>query len=356
MIIPFPNHTSRFYLPVLLSLISMASARACTVPVFRYALERWPPDAHIISIASNVPLDTATLDSEYHANLWFQRAPADQTNAVRVIYPDINQAWYSGDWKPDLLAQLTDSPLRRRIAHELMTGTTAVFVMLESTDATSNATTKAMFEKSLAELANEIELPKELDYEDEQDGWSGAGHGQDVGTIPVRIDFSVLTVSRSDASETFLIKQIEGLDTGFSNPKEIVMVAVFGQGRMIPLAGEELVPAVINELCWFLCSACSCRVKALNPGVDMLLAANWDEAKHSYPNAVTTVLPNGETFTLGGTGIVEQASTEEEQKTMSSQATPEADTPATSNPIPPIAWLAVLTLIVTATLTWLLKK
>ena len=353
----FSKQTSRFCLTVLFALIGSASAHACTVPVFRYALERWPPDVHIVSVTSNAPMDVAMLDNESHANLWVRRAPADQTHAVRVIYPDIDRAWYTGDWEPGLLSRLADSPLRRRIAHELLTGATAIFVVLESTDSTSNATTKALLEKSLKALANEIELPAQPDYEDEQDGWGEAGQEeQGLQAIPVRVDFPVLTLSRSDPDETMLIKQIEGLDDEFANPEEVVVVTVFGQGRMIPLTGEELVPDVINELCWFLCSACSCRVKALNPGIDMLLTANWDEAKYSYPEAVTTICPNGKTFSLGGTGIVVQASANREQTVEPSQAGPEQDAPTPSPSIPPIAWLAALAIIVTGTLIWVLKK
>ena len=175
-------------------------------------------------------------------------------------------------------------------------------------------------------------------------------------SLPMRIAFPVLTLSRSDPDETMLIKQIEGLDDEFANPEEVVVVTVFGQGRMIPLTSEELVPDVINELCWFLCSACSCRVKALNPGIDMLLTANWDEAKYSYPEAVTTICPNGKTFSLGGTGIVVQASANREQTVEPSQAGPEQDAPTPSPSIPPIAWLATLAIIVTGTLIWVLKK
>ena len=42
------------------------------------------------------------------------------------------QRWYEGAWEPGLLTRLADSPMRRRIAHDLVTGATATFVLIES--------------------------------------------------------------------------------------------------------------------------------------------------------------------------------------------------------------------------------
>ena len=43
----------------LLLLLSLASALACSVPVFRYALEKWPPDVYQATVFHRGPLTSA---------------------------------------------------------------------------------------------------------------------------------------------------------------------------------------------------------------------------------------------------------------------------------------------------------
>ena len=52
---------------------------------------------------------------------------------------------------------------------------------------------------------------------------------------------------------------------------------IFGRGRALDaLIGKGINADTIAEAAKFLCGACSCQVKRLNPGVDLLIAANWD--------------------------------------------------------------------------------
>jgi hypothetical protein len=285
-------------------LFAAGVAQACTVPVFRYGLERWSPDAHVMTVTSNAaPGEVFTADPG-HANLWVERARGAQDVPVKVSFPRSDIAWYEGEWDDGLPARLADSPLRRRIAHELLTGTTAAFVMLESSNRATNEAVHAMLVERLDALVQEIELEEEPDYEDEAADWSGPGSGGDLSRIPLRVEFPLHKLARENAAEQFLIQQFEAVNPLLKDAAEVAIGVVFGRGRMILLAGNEVTPDIIDEICWFLCSACSCRVKALNPGVDLLMAANWNEATFAYPEAVVTVLPDGTEFSLGGTGTL----------------------------------------------------
>jgi hypothetical protein len=52
---------------------------------------------------------------------------------------------------------------------------------------------------------------------------------------------------------------------------------VFGRGRaLLPLVGAGITARNIHDSAAFLVGACSCEVKELNPGFDLLLAANWE--------------------------------------------------------------------------------
>jgi hypothetical protein len=61
--------------------------------------------------------------------------------------------------------------------------------------------------------------------------------------------------------------------------KSPVAVPVFGRGRALcALPGEQITPPVLKEAIAFLTGSCSCEVKELNPGLDLLMTANWAEA------------------------------------------------------------------------------
>jgi hypothetical protein len=52
---------------------------------------------------------------------------------------------------------------------------------------------------------------------------------------------------------------------------------VFGRGRALyALVGAGIVPGTIEDASQFLVGACQCTVKADNPGIDLLMSADWD--------------------------------------------------------------------------------
>jgi len=273
--------------------MTMQTAWACNVPVFRYALERWPPEAHLITVTADHAAAATSGDAIYHSNIWVEAAPTNQTHAVRIMGPaPLEAAWYEGPWEAEILTRIVDSPLRRQIAHEHQ----AAAVM-----AATNAAVMAILKSTLEDVEKSFVLPEEdLDFDDGNPEAATA-------RVPLRVKFSLHRVSRDAAAETFFVKQITGIDASFADPDKPLVAFVFGQGRMIPLPADAISPNNIMDLCGFLCSACSCQVKALNPGIDLLFTANWGEALYRYPNAVQTVLPNGQSFRFGGTGEVQQA-------------------------------------------------
>ena len=57
------------------------------------------------------------------------------------------------------------------------------------------------------------------------------------------------------------------------------LAPVFGQGRVLGAwTGETMDVEGIEEESFFLTGACSCEVKAQNPGWDLLLDVDWEKA------------------------------------------------------------------------------
>jgi hypothetical protein len=69
-----------------------------------------------------------------------------------------------------------------------------------------------------------------------------------------------------------------GSEPGLSEVQGPIVFAIYGRGRLLcALHGKDLTPERLGAVARFLCGACSCRVKELNPGIDLLLAADWEK-------------------------------------------------------------------------------
>jgi hypothetical protein len=56
-----------------------------------------------------------------------------------------------------------------------------------------------------------------------------------------------------------------------------VVVPVIGRGRAVgALAGDALKADAVADLAEFVTGSCSCEVKELNPGFDLLVSADWE--------------------------------------------------------------------------------
>lgn len=72
---------------------------------------------------------------------------------------------------------------------------------------------------------------------------------------------------------------LAGPETSLLEKKAPFGAVVFGRGRVLGAwPREDLGDEGIDEVSLFLLGACSCRVKFQNPGWDLALAVNWDEA------------------------------------------------------------------------------
>src|SRR4051794_29561838 len=152
---------SAAWLIVACALALAGEARACSVPVFRYALERWKPAPYPVHVFHRGPLTAAqkaTLakledpavpvnlklsvvdldDAEADAEaLWETHGKDGALPFVVVEYPEAREnqapAW-TGSLDDKALAALLDSPARRQVAKLLVRGETAVWVLLTSGD------------------------------------------------------------------------------------------------------------------------------------------------------------------------------------------------------------------------------
>jgi hypothetical protein len=273
--------------------------QACSIPVFRYALERWPSDPYRAIVfhrggmtegqrAELKNLTEEGLAGRSHANIAVQTVDLDQhpepellalweqskgATLPWMVVRHLNATKVAGTlWSGPLaeagIKQVLDSPARREIVRRLAGGESVVWTLLEIGEPQKDAEAAKLIEDRLAYLSNVLQLPK-LDQQD---------LANDAAKDQLRLAFSVVRVSRTDAAEQAFVRMLLGSEPDLAEIAEPLAFPVFGRGRVLyALAGKGINQQHIDEASSFLIGSCSCEVKEQNPGVDLLVSADWDQ-------------------------------------------------------------------------------
>ncbi len=250
-----------------LSVLAAGDSRACTIPVFRYALDRWPASSYILEA------DAATIETFQSPNRLLRNVIFREAESHRLLAPfasDPNKPFWSGKLDAETFAALTDSPLRQEIVRRITTGETAVWFLLESGNEHAD---DDMFEQLEARLTF-FQSVARLPVIDPNDPSSELGPGPEVA-----LRFSILRLSREDPAEEALARMLLGPEAEALGDEEPIVAPVFGRGRVLGAwPASRMDEDGIDEACYYLTGACSCQVKEENPGWDLLITADWDAA------------------------------------------------------------------------------
>jgi hypothetical protein len=250
-----------------------AVCRACDVPVCRYALEHWTPDAYQITVQHQGPMDAeskslvAALEKrsleEPRANFVIQTIDSDYAaDGPRVVvrFPAasrVHGAAWEGRLTANAIAALTDSPGRRDIADRLLRGDEMVWVLLQSGRMEAD-------DAAAERIEQELKRPV------------------DEGQPPLRS--SLVRVSRGDPAEKLLTETLLSTEPDLRGRDDPMAFPVFGRGRVLyALVGAGINAATVRHALAFLTGGCSCTVKRENPGVDLLLTADWSVITPTTP-------------------------------------------------------------------------
>jgi hypothetical protein len=105
----------------------------------------------------------------------------------------------------------------------------------------------------------------------------------------LKIAFSTVRLARTDQAERVFVSMLLETEPDLRTYHDEPMVfPVFGRGRVLyALVGEGINRENISEAAQYLVGACSCLVKAENPGLDLLMLADWD----AVPDVSVDVAP-----------------------------------------------------------------
>jgi hypothetical protein len=267
----------------------VSAAPACTIPVFRYALERWElsPYDVIVFHRGSLPADIRTrLDALPRqgnfvvrladvddlepdlAVLWKAQQPQASLPWVVVRRPDAESKpapIWSAPLDLDRLRQLADSPARQQIVDALQTGASGVFVLLDSGEQAADTAAGSLVQSQLGRLEQLVKLPEQR------------GDGPRIRyALPLKVSLPVLRIRRDDPAEAAFVRVLLGSEPGLSAVRGPILLPVFGRGRLLgSLYGKDLSSENLINVVSFLCGECSCEVKELNPGMDLPITADW---------------------------------------------------------------------------------
>jgi len=280
-------------------LLSVASAYACNIPVFRYALERWRADTCELIVFHDGPLDDATkskidalrqqtIASGGRANVDLQlidvQSTAEsnkialwrelhKTDKVSLPYSLVQTPHSRGPmtaWHglvDQIAEQVFQSPLRTRLKERLLNGDSIVWLLLKSPDEARNEPVRKLIREQSEALARKMLLPEGI----------GLPGSELHSEVPLFLKFTSLEIDRQEAQEQFLVRVFSGIQQQAFKEGQPLVIPVFGRGRALEvIPAEQLDAKLFEELTLFLCGACSCQVKESNPGFDLLISADWN--------------------------------------------------------------------------------
>lgn len=300
-----------------LSTLAHAQTCACTIPVFRYALDRWEPDRLTLRVPAFMAQKPEMMEllrplrANGLANLDLKTVTdAALTVAELRDSKTGQQVVWSGNLDPSSLEKLLDSPARKLLLDRILSGQSVIWVLVDS-GAAENQVQMDRIEQRLKFLQQVAALP----IQDPNDPDSQLGPGPRL-----KLEFGTLRLKANDPAEQALIRLLAGPETDASAG---FAAAVFGRGRVLgswPLA--KLDDAALEDACLYLVGRCSCRVKNQNPGWDLLLNVNWDKALKDAQAMGTALPPTAATTKIAPVEVVRTAATPGVTEPISSQTDP----------------------------------
>jgi hypothetical protein len=281
---------------------------SCPIPVFRYALEYWEADHYRLEVFYKQSLTSeeeelvnlllkASSDKKISANLDVRKidlqgntgdiglhnfdelSPEGRPYLV-LKYPrntGIEEVVWSGTLNRGNIDLLLNSSSRTAIASKLVGDATAVWVLLESGDRRKDQDAYDVLEKTLRRLEQTLVLP------DPELWWGNTLGGEKKGPT---IKFDIVRVSRNDFREEHLVKMLLTVEDDLKEfESEPIVFPVYGRGiALYAIVGKGINEWNVREAAEFLIGPCSCQVKHLNPGVDLLISMDWDDQVENLTN------------------------------------------------------------------------
>ena len=247
-----------FALILLAGLISMA----CTTRVSEWILLNGLPSQYTLVYFHNKPLSESIKNQNQKLA---ERISTANINFRTVKRQEIAKPYYELYYKDRFFSKymtneelkgLTSSPLRKKIAAELMAGKLCVMLYLKTDNDDKD-------EKGLNALHNVI------------------------ASSPFGNIITVVELSRNSKDEHHFASLLLNIEDDLVDIQEPMLFGVFGRFKALePLLGKGISEENINLMLDYFTAECSCLIKDNLPGTDILFTDNWENPQTALVNKI----------------------------------------------------------------------
>ena len=157
---------------------------------------------------------------------------------------------------------LTSSPLREKIAKELMAGKLCVMLYLET----------GIREKD----EERMQIVKKT-----------------VEDSPFSKIITVIKIYRNDKDENHFVSMLLNVEDDLKYINEPMLFGIFGRFKALePLVSKGITEENVNLMINFLTADCSCLIKDDLPGTDILYTSNWENPVIALVNKILDENPS----------------------------------------------------------------
>lgn len=240
---------------------------ACTTRVSEWVLVNALPNQYTLVYFHKGQLTEAqkkqnaeVTESIKNANIQFRTATReDVINPWYGLYYE--NRLFSKYENPSAIKNLTSSPLRQKVASELMAGKLCVLVYLKTDNKEKDDKGLEIIKKSI--LASPF------------------------GEI-----IEVVEISRNSKEEAHFTSLLLNVEDDLKVIQEPMLFGVFGRFKALePLLGNGITEENINLMIDYFTAECSCLIKDDLPGTDILFTDKWDNPQPALLNKIIDANP-----------------------------------------------------------------
>jgi hypothetical protein len=154
------------------------------------------------------------------------------------------------------LTGLTSSPLREKIAGEIMDGKLCVMLLLKSGNEVKDSKSNQMIEKAL-------------------------------DASPFKSVIVYIELERNSMEESHFVSMLLNVEADLKTINEPMLFGIFGRFRALePLLAGGITQENVGYMIHFLTADCSCLIKDDLPGTDILFTNNWENPLPALVNKI----------------------------------------------------------------------
>ncbi len=188
-----------------------------------------------------------------------------------ILKEDIDKPFYTLNYNNRQFSKYTDekdlenltvSPLREKIAKEIMSGKLCVLLFLK----TDNAIKDEQY----------LQLVKKT-----------------IGSSPFGVIISEVELSRNSKEEKHFVSMLLNVESDLKFINEPMLFGIFGRFKALePLVAKGITEENINLMINFLTADCSCLIQDNLPGTDILFTNDWENPSPALVNKILDENPS----------------------------------------------------------------